>query len=270
MYNNVRETVEYIFSRTDHRPEIALILGSGLGDLADELEYIDAIDYKDIPHFNASKIEGHKNRLVFGNICGKNVVVMQGRMHYYEGMSQQEITYPIKVFKELGVDKLLVTNAAGACNKSYEAGDLMIIKDHINFSGSNPLIGSNDDRLGPRFPDMSDAYDKSGVLLLHDCAETLSINVREGVYMFFSGPSYETPAEVKMASILGADAVGMSTVPEVIVARYLNIRVFGISCITNMGAGIQDSPLNHSEVIETTKIVKKNFSDLIKMFITKI
>ena len=270
MYSKVKESVDYINKKIDKQPEIALILGSGLGDLADEIENPTIISYKEIPHFKVSEVVGHKSQLVIGDFCGKCVLVMQGRFHYYEGYSQSEITYPIRVFKEMGINKLLVTNAAGGANKDYKPGDLMIIKDHINFSGSNPLIGPNEDRFGARFPDMSEAYSKAGRKLIRECAEELSIKVQEGVYMFFSGPNYETPAEVRMASILGGDAVGMSTVPEVIVANHSNMEVFGISCITNMAAGILDQPLNHEEVIETTTRVKADFSGLVKKFIERV
>ena len=255
MYSKVKESVDYINKKIEKKPEIALILGSGLGDLAEEIENPTIISYKDIPHFKVSEVVGHKSQLVIGDFCGKCVLVMQGRFHYYE---------------EMGINKLLVTNAAGGANKSYKPGDLMIIKDHINFSGSNPLIGPNDDRFGARFPDMSEAYSKAGRKLIRECAEELSIKVQEGVYMFFSGPNYETPAEVRMASILGGDAVGMSTVPEVIVANHSNMEVFGISCITNMAAGILDQPLNHEEVIETTTRVKSDFSGLVKKFIERV
>lgn len=270
MYNKVMESVKYINSKIDKKPEIALILGSGLGDLAEEIENPIIIPYSDIPHFKVSAVVGHKSQLVIGDLCGKCVLVMQGRFHYYEGYSQREITYPIRVFKEMGIDKLLVTNAAGGSNKEYKPGDLMIISDHINFSGSNPLIGPNEERFGARFPDMSEAYSKRGRKLIRECADELSIKVQEGVYMFFSGPNYETPAEVRMASLLGGDAVGMSTVPEVIVANHSGMEVFGISCITNMAAGILDQPLNHEEVIETTTRVKADFSGLVKKFIERV
>ncbi|MEG0249928.1 MAG: purine-nucleoside phosphorylase [Peptostreptococcus sp.] len=270
MYDKVKESVDYIKGKIHEKPEIALILGSGLGDLAEEIVDPTVIPYREIPNFKVSEVAGHKSQLVIGKLCNKCVLVMQGRFHYYEGYSQSEITYPIRVFKEMGIEKLLVTNAAGGSNKSFKAGDLMVIKDHINMSGSNPLIGPNNEKFGPRFPDMSQAYSKSGVELIRKCAEELSLDLKEGVYMFFSGPNYETPAEVKMASILGADAVGMSTVPEVIVANHSGMEVFGISCITNMAAGILDQPLNHKEVIETTTRVKSDFSGLVKSFIEKV
>lgn len=270
LYNKILDSVKYINKFYTGKIDMALILGSGLSYLVDQFENKLELDYKDIPNFHTSQVGGHENKLVIGDFCGKKVLVMKGRFHYYEGYRQDEITYPIRVFKELGIDKILVTNAAGGSNKNFGPGDLMIIKDQINFSGSNPLIGPNDDRLGARFPDMTDAYDLEGIEILRSCADQLGLPIQEGVYMFFSGPSYETPAEVRMAGILGADAVGMSTVPEVIVARYCGMRVFGISCITNMAAGISGQKLNHEEVIETTERVKRKFSSLVKLFIEKI
>lgn len=270
MYDKIKKSADYIMSITDYRPEIALILGSGLGDLADQLDKKVIIPYKDIPNFKVSEVQGHKSQLVIGYLNGRCVLAMQGRFHYYEGYTQQEITYPIRVFKEIGIDKIIVTNAAGGCNKSFNPGNLMIINDHINFSGSNPLIGKNHDEFGPRFPDMSQAYSKRLISIAKDCAKELSIDVKEGVYMYFSGPTYETPAEIRMARTLGADAVGMSTVPEVIVSRHCGIEILGISCITNMASGILDQPLNHEEVIETSNRVKNDFSSLIKLVIEKI
>lgn len=270
MYDQVQESVKFINDKIQKKPEIALILGSGLGDLADEIENPVVISYKDIPHFKVSEVVGHKSQLVIGEYCGKQVLVMQGRFHFYEGYTQAEITYPIRVFKEMGIDKILVTNAAGGSNKDFTPGDLMIISDHINFSGSSPLIGPNDDRFGPRFPDMSTTYSRRGRKLIKQCADELGIKTQEGVYMFFSGPTYETPAEIRMAQTLGADAVGMSTVPEAIVANYCGMEVFGISCITNMAAGILDQPLNHEEVIETTTRVRNNFSSLVRKLVASI
>ena len=195
---------------------------------------------------------------------------MQGRFHYYEGYSQSLTTMPVRVMKMLGAETLIVTNAAGGANKDFKAGDLMIIKDHINLSGSNPLIGKNDDRIGPRFPDMSDTYNKEYRDLVKKSAEEEGIEVREGVYTFFSGPNYETPAEIKMVQVLGGDAVGMSTVPEVIVAAHCGMKVIGVSCITNMAAGISETKLNHKEVIETTEKVKVNFAKLITRVIKNL
>ncbi|MGY0209244.1 purine-nucleoside phosphorylase [Bacillus subtilis] len=209
-------------------PEIGLILGSGLGVLADEIENPVAIPYEDIPHFPVSTVEGHAGQLVFGDLEGKRVVAMQGRFHFYEGYSMEQVTFPVRVLKLIGVETLIVTNAAGACNENFNPGDLMIITDHINFFGTSPLIGKNANEFGTRFPDMSEAYDKQLVKLTEQVASDLGLNVQKGVYFGNTGPTYETPAEVKMARLLGGDVVGMSTVPEVIVARHSDMRVLGL------------------------------------------
>ncbi len=270
LHSNILESAEYIKSKITVQPTIGLILGSGLGVLADEIEDKVEISYNDIPNFPVSTVEGHKGQLVIGKLQGKNVVAMQGRFHYYEGYTMQNTTFPVRVMKALGVETIFVTNAAGGANKDFKPGDLMIITDHINLGGNNPLIGPNDAQLGVRFPDMSTAYTPQYIELARECAKELNINTQEGVYAFFTGPTYETPAEVKMARILGADAVGMSTVPEVIVARHSGLNVVGISCITNMAAGILDQPLNHEEVIETTQRVKEQFLSLVKKIVEKI
>lgn len=270
LHSDILESAEYIKSKITVQPTIGLILGSGLGVLADEIEDKVEISYNDIPNFPVSTVEGHKGQLVIGKLQGKNVVAMQGRFHYYEGYTMQNTTFPVRVMKALGVETIFVTNAAGGANKDFKPGDLMIITDHINLGGNNPLIGPNDAQLGVRFPDMSTAYTPQYIELARECAKELNINTQEGVYAFFTGPTYETPAEVKMARILGADAVGMSTVPEVIVARHSGLNVVGISCITNMAAGILDQPLNHEEVIETTQRVKEQFLSLVKKIVEKI
>ena len=270
IYDRIEETASYIKTKTDAIPTIGLILGSGLGVLADEIENPVKIKYNEIPNFPVSTVEGHEGQLVIGNLQGKTVVAMQGRFHYYEGYSMEMITFPVRVMKALGVETIFVTNAAGGANKDFKPGDLMIITDHINLSGNNPLIGPNDNRIGTRFPDMSEAYTKEYVELAKKCADKLNIKVQEGVYAFFSGPTYETPAEVRMARILGADAVGMSTAPEVIVASHSKLKVVGISCITNMAAGILDQPLNHEEVIETTQKVKEEFLALVKTIVSEL
>ncbi|MFS0863473.1 purine-nucleoside phosphorylase [Fredinandcohnia sp. 179-A 10B2 NHS] len=251
-------------------PEIGLILGSGLGVLADEIEDPIKVPYDQIPEFPVSTVEGHAGQLVFGNLQGKFVVAMQGRFHFYEGYSLEKVTFPVRVMKELGVSKLVVTNAAGGINESFEPGDLMLISDHINNMGQNPLIGPNDSRLGARFPDMSEAYSKELRKLAKDVATGLNINIKEGVYVGNTGPTYETPAEIRMLRALGGDAVGMSTVPEVIVARHSGMNVLGISCISNMAAGILDQPLTHDEVIETTEKVKNNFLAFVKEIVKKL
>lgn len=270
MYEKIIEATEYIQNITDIKPEIALILGSGLGAMAEKIENPVKIRYSDIPNFPVSTVVGHAGELIIGELEGKNVVAMQGRFHYYEGYSQSLTTMPVRVMKMLGAKTLIVTNAAGGANKDFNAGDLMIIKDHINLSGSNPLIGKNDDRIGPRFPDMSDAYNKEYRDLVKKSAEEEGIEVREGVYTFFSGPNYETPAEIRMVQVLGGDAVGMSTVPEVIAAAHCGMKVIGVSCITNMAAGISETKLNHKEVIETTERVKVNFAKLISRVIKNL
>lgn len=270
MFEKIQETKEFIQTKYSNQPKIGLILGSGLGVLADEIEEPIKIKYTDIPNFPVSTVEGHEGCLVLGTLQGKEVVAMQGRFHYYEGYSQREITFPVRVMKALGVETIIVTNAAGGCNKEFTPGDLMIIKDHINLSGSNPLIGANDNRLGPRFPDMSKAYTPKYIDLVRECANKLNIKMQEGVYAYFSGPTYETPSEVKMAQTLGADAVGMSTAPEVIVASHSSMDVIGISCITNMAAGILDQPLNHEEVIETTTKVRNEFLSLVKLLVKEL
>jgi purine-nucleoside phosphorylase len=251
-------------------PRIGLILGSGLGVLADEIENPVKIPYNEIPDFPISTVEGHAGQLVFGLLSGVEVVAMQGRFHFYEGYSMEKVTFPVRVMKELGVDMLIVTNAAGGVNESFSAGDLMIISDHINNMGTNPLIGPNDSKLGVRFPDMSEAYTKELRAVAREIADRLNINVKEGVYFGNPGPVYETPAEIRMVRALGGDAVGMSTVPEVIVARHSGMKVLGISCISNMAAGILDQPLTHDEVIETTERVKADFLQYIKEIVKTI
>lgn len=270
LYEKITESANYIKSKINSNPTIGLILGSGLGVLGDEIENPVIISYDEIPNFPVSTVEGHKGQLVIGKLEGKDVVAMQGRFHFYEGYKMQETTFPVRVMKALGVETVFVTNAAGGANKEFNPGDLMIIKDHLNLGGNNPLIGKNDDRLGVRFPDMSTAYTPKYVELAKECAKKLNIDIKEGVYAFFTGPTYETPAEVRMAQILGADAVGMSTAPEVIVASHSKMDVIGISCITNMAAGILDQPLNHEEVIETTQKVKAEFLSLVKTVVNRI
>ena len=266
----LKETVEYIKSKVnDYKPEIGIILGSGLGELADE--YCDyALEYNQIPGFIQSSIEGHKGKLVFAEICGKHVVMMQGRLHYYEGHSIDKVVYPIKVLKKLGIKTIIITNAAGGVNPSFQPSDLMIITDHINYMGINPLIGPNDNSMGERFPDMSEIYTPKYVELVKKIGNELGIELQEGIYMAFSGPTYETPAEVKMARIIGADAVGMSTVPEAITASWAGIKVIGISCICNSAAGVGMSHLSHEEVIKAAGKAKDKLKKLVKEVIKRI
>ncbi|MBG9915678.1 purine nucleoside phosphorylase [Bacillus sonorensis] len=266
----ISNAARYIKSKAKHKPSIGLILGSGLGVLADEIEEAVKIKYEEIPDFPVSTVEGHAGQLVIGTLGNIQVVAMQGRFHFYEGYSLDKVTFPVRVMKELGVDTLIVTNAAGGVNESFRPGDLMIISDHINYLGTNPLIGPNDAALGVRFPDMSAAYDKDLRRLAKQTAEELNISVQEGVYTAVSGPSYETPAEVRFLRTIGSDAVGMSTVPEVIVARHSGLRVLGVSCISNAAAGILDQPLSHDEVMEVTEKVKADFLRLIKTVVAKI
>ncbi|MCK8824758.1 purine-nucleoside phosphorylase [Fuchsiella alkaliacetigena] len=266
----VEESVDYLEAELAIKPEIALILGSGLGVLAEEIEEARQIPYQEIPNFPASTVEGHAGQLVCGELAGKEVVAMQGRFHYYEGYSLTEVTFPVRVMKLLGAEKLVVTNAAGGVNESFNVGDFMVIRDHINFMGTNPLIGSNEEEFGPRFPDMSTAYSQDLIELAEAVAQQQGIGVKKGVYLAVTGPSYETPAEVEFISRIGADAVGMSTVPEVIVANHMQMEVLGISCITNMAAGVLPKPLDHEEVIETTERVKPKFISLVKGVVKEI
>jgi len=245
------------------KAEIAIILGSGLGDYVDALEDAKYLDYKDIPGFPVSTVAGHAGRWWVGNLHGKRVFMMQGRFHSYEGYDQQTVTMPIRVMSKLGVKTLIVTNAAGGVNTSYYPGDLMVIDDFINLSGKNPLTGPNLDEFGPRFPDMTYAYAPALKKLAFEVAEKLNIKLQKGIYCWMNGPTYETPAEIRMARILGADAVGMSTVPETIVGRHCGMDVLGFSCITNMAAGVLDQPINHEEVMETGARVKVTFRNLI-------
>ncbi len=263
----IEQAAQFLKEKFPTSPQIGLILGSGLGVLADEIEQAIKISYSDIPNFPVSTVEGHAGQLVYGQLEGATVVVMQGRFHYYEGYSFDKVTFPVRVMKALGVEQLIVTNAAGGVNESFEPGDLMIISDHINNMGGNPLIGPNDAALGVRFPDMSEAYSKRLRQLAKDVANEIGLRVREGVYVANTGPAYETPAEIRMIRVMGGDAVGMSTVPEVIVARHANMEVLGISCISNMAAGILDQPLTHDEVIETTEKVKADFLRFVKAIV---
>ncbi|WP_298786170.1 purine-nucleoside phosphorylase [uncultured Marinococcus sp.] len=270
MQQQTKEAVQYIQSNISAVPSTGLVLGSGLGVLADEIKNPVVLKYEDIPGFPVSTVEGHAGQLVFGELEGMQVAAMQGRFHYYEGYSLQEVTFPIRVMNALGVKRLLVTNAAGGVNHDFEPGDLMIIDDHINWLGANPLIGENDAELGPRFPDMSSAYSKGLAKIADEAALSLNIRIQRGTYMANTGPAYETPAEVRMARVLGADAVGMSTVPEVIVAVHGGMEVLGISCISNLAAGMLDQPLSHDEVMDTTSKVQEDFLKLMKETLRRI
>lgn len=263
LMEDLRNTTAFIKDRGIGTVDFGLILGSGLGELAEEIEDAIKIPYQDIPHFPASTVVGHAGMLVYGTLSGKKVLALQGRFHYYEGNSMTTVTYPVRVMALLGAHSVIVTNACGGVNESFVPGDLMLINDQINYMGANPLIGENLEEFGPRFPDMSDAYTAQYRQVAHEVGEKLHLNLKEGVYMGFSGPTYETPAEIRMARTMGADAVGMSTVPEVIVAAHSGLKVLGVSCITNLAAGMQAN-LNHEEVVETTQRVKASFKELIK------
>lgn len=270
MLRNLRQSVDYIHAVTDIQPQIALVLGSGLGAVVRDIKNPVKISYYNIPHFPMATIEGHAGELVLGTLCGKRVVAMSGRFHYYEGHSLANITYPVRVMKFLGAHILIVTNAAGAINRSFKVGDFMLVTDHINNFKQDPLRGEHSDELGPRFVDMSYPYDPNLLALAERVAKRERIRFQKGVYLASTGPSYETPAEIRGYAILGADAAGMSTIPEVIVARQMRMRVLGISCMTNMAAGVLDKPLSHAEVIETTRRVKGDFGRLIKAIVKEI
>lgn len=265
----INKSVEIIRSKTDIIPEVGLILGSGLGDYADQIENPVIIPYSELPEFPVSTVFGHAGQFVIGEHKGKKVIAMQGRVHYYEGYTQRQITLPTRIMKKLGIQKLILTNAAGGVNRSFKPGTLMLISDHINYSGQNPLIGSNMDEFGPRFPDMSNVYTKALRARIKEIAKEENIELEEGVYMMFTGPSFETPAEIRMAAVVGADAVGMSTVPEAIVAAHSGIEVVGISCVTNLAAGILDQKLTHEEVMEVATMVKSKFVRLIDAILEK-
>ena len=266
----LQEATGFIQKQLSEKPHVGLILGSGLGMLADEIENPVKIKYDVIPGFPVSTVEGHAGQLVIGELEGVNVIAMQGRFHFYEGYGLDAVTFPVRVMKQLGVEKLFVTNAAGGVNEAFEPGNLMLITDHINNTGQNPLTGPNDNEQGVRFPDLSQAYDRKLQSLAKDVATELSLDLKAGVYVWNTGPSYETPAEIKMLQKVGGDAVGMSTVPEVIVARHVGLDVLGISCISNMAAGILDQPLNHEEVIETTEKVREDFLRFVKTILSKL
>ncbi|HLW52286.1 MAG TPA: purine-nucleoside phosphorylase [Candidatus Angelobacter sp.] len=269
-FQKVEEAARLISSRTALRPLIAIVLGSGLGDFADELTEAVRIDYSDIPHFHRSTAVGHAGRLVLGRLGGCPLVVMQGRIHLYEGHPASEVGFPMRVFSRLGVRAAILTNAAGGINLEYDQGGLVAIKDHINLQGQNPLTGAEDKRFGPRFIDMTEAYSRSYRQYAREAAKKVGIDLREGVYVALAGPSYETPAEIRFLRTIGADLVGMSTVPETIVARQMGIKVLAISCVTNMAAGVLDKPLNHEEVLETGKRVSGHFKALLREVIPAI
>ncbi len=267
MYDKVMETVKFLEGKTEYRPKIGIILGSGLGDLVDRIEDEVEVAYEEIVNFPVSTVAGHAGKLVFGRIGGVEVLAMKGRFHFYEGYDMKRVTYPVYVMKKFGIKKLIVSNAAGGADRSFEPGTLMIINDYINFFGTNPLIGPNDERFGVRFPDMSEAYSLEMREGAKKIADKLGIKYREGIYMGFTGPTYETGAEVNMAMTLGANAVGMSTVPETIVANYLGMKVLGISCITNMATGIATKAHSHEDVVDVAVKTGKRFCDWVEAIV---
>lgn len=263
IFEQAAAAADYIRERIDIVPRVAVVLGSGLGGFANNVEHPVAIPYSEIPHFPLSTVPGHSGRLIIGAVRGTPVAVMQGRVHAYEGYSSAEVTFPVRVLGGLGVSALILTNAAGGIRLDLEQGQLVLLSDHINFTGRNPVSGPNDDRLGPRFFDMSEAYSQRLRQLAHDAAKLEGFKLAEGVYLCVLGPSFETPAEIRAFRTLGADLVGMSTVQEVIVARQMNMEVLGISCVTNMAAGILRQEINHKEVMETGQRVQQRLSGLL-------
>jgi purine-nucleoside phosphorylase len=270
LYERVMEAVRSIKKNDPRIPRVGVVLGSGLGAFADTVAEPTVLAYPEIPHFKGVGVDGHAGRLVMGKIGSVSVAVLQGRIHYYEGHDIVDVVFPVPVLAKLGVQSLLLTNAAGGVNRDLRPGDLMIIRDHINLIGVNPLRGPNDERLGPRFPDLSAVYDPAFQEILAAALSEIGRPARRGVYLALAGPSYETPAEVRMLAGLGADAIGMSTVPEAIAARHSGLRVAGISCITNLAAGISTRPLDHREVTETAERVKHDFARLLELVIPRL
>lgn len=270
VYNKLMSALGYIRKRTEFVPRVALVLGSGLGTLADNIEAVADVSYDDIPGFPVSTVQGHKGRFVFGYIEGVPVVIMQGRVHYYEGYDISDVVMPIRLMGLLGAEILFLTNAAGGINRGFEKGVLMMIRDHISSLVPSPLIGENIDELGVRFPDMSKVYDDGLCEIIRESANELSVNVCEGVYIQTTGPNYETPAEIRAYELMGADAVGMSTACEAMAARHMGMRICGISCITNMAAGRNTAPLTHEEVKETADRVANDFISLVSFVISKL
>ena len=269
-YEYFQKRADYLKERVPFTPELAIVLGSCLGPFAQEIENPISIDYRDIPNFLVSTAPSHAGKLIFGTVCGKQVVCMSGRFHSYEGYDFEQLVIPVRVMKLLGVEKLILTNAAGAVNTGYRPGDIMLITDHIKLNGASPLRGPNIEEFGPRFFDMTKAYDPALRKLALDCAEGIDLRVHEGVYMFFPGPQFETPAEIRAARILGADAVGMSTVTEVLTAAHCGLPTLAVSVMTNMAAGILDRPLSGEEVDETGKTIETRFSAYMKKIVAAL
>jgi len=269
-FRRAERAAKFVLGKTKLRPRVALVLGSGLGDFADEFRNAARIPYAKIPHFPRSTAIGHAGQLVIGQVGDVAVAGMQGRVHLYEGYSVKEVAFPIRVFARMGIKAVILTNAAGGINRNYSQGCLVVIRDHVNLQGMNPLSGPNDERFGARFPDMTQAYDREFHGFVNEEAKKLGLGIHQGVYLAVAGPSYETPAEIYSFRTIGADLVGMSTVPEVIAARHSGIRVLGISCVTNMAAGTTDAPLDHLEVLATTTRVKTQFIGLLRAVIPRI
>jgi purine-nucleoside phosphorylase len=270
MYDRIKQTSKFIKSKTNLKPRVGIVLGSGLGNLANKIEVETAIDYEDIPHFPEVTVKGHHGRLIFGRLGGQDIVAMQGRFHFYEGNSMRNLTFPIRVMVDLGIELLILSNAAGGMNPDFKVGDIMLIKDHINLFPDNPLMGPNDERLGPRFPDMSEVYDRALIDKAYDIAEENGISLHEGVYVGVSGPTFETPAEYKFFRIIGGDAVGMSTVPEAIVARHSGIKTFGFSIITDLGVEGQIEEVSHEEVIEAANAAEPKLTLIVTELLKRL
>lgn len=268
-YERLKESADYIRAKTSQRPTIGIILGSGLGSIVETMEDKETIPYNEIPNFPQSSVAGHAGNMVIGKIGKQTVVAMQGRVHFYEGLGMKDVTYAVYVMKLLGIENLIVTNACGGINLSFQPGDLMIQTDFINMLGTNPLIGENDERLGARFPDMSEPYDKELGMKARKAAEKIGVSYQEGVYALFSGPCYETASEIQAYAKMGADAIGMSTVPEVIAANYLGMKVLGISCITNMATGLAKKKHTHEEVVKTANQSSANLCKWVKQLLVE-
>lgn len=268
--DRLQQTVTFLKSKTKLKPTIGVVLGSGLGAFARDVQVEAAIPFSEIPNFGTVSVEGHSGNLIFGSIAGKNIVALQGRLHYYEGHSMDTVVFPTRVMALLGIHSIVLTNSAGGLGDGMKSGDFMIIEDHINFFGTNPLMGPNMKELGPRFPDMTEAYDKKHIATLEEIFKGKNISYHKGIYAGVTGPTYETPAEVRFFKNIGCSAVGMSTVPETIAANHLGLRVAALSCITNLAAGLAGYKLTHQEVTETAKRVEKDFSSILTEFVARL
>lgn len=270
LISRLQETVHFLKTKTQLKPQVGLVLGSGLGAFAREISLEISLPFNEIPHFGKASVEGHQGNLLFGKVSGKNIVALQGRLHYYEGHSLDTVVFPLRVMALLGVQAMVLTNSAGGLGDGMSPGDFMIIEDHINLTGANPLMGPNIKELGPRFPDMTEAYDSKFTAILENIFKAQQISYHKGIYAGVTGPTYETPAEIRFLKQIGCSAVGMSTVPESIAANHMGLRVAALSCITNLAAGISKNKLNHNEVTETAKRVEKDFASVLKAFVGQI